>query len=102
VLVTVRVASSAPASREWRDGKARSERESLFAVPFGEARLAACDQLNQELEALFLQRENAEHRNPTPATYRRRDLRKPLQSVSLAGSLRQELRRFMLDAVARM
>jgi uncharacterized protein (TIGR02466 family) len=74
----------------------------LFAVPFGEARLAPCERLNQELETLFLQRENEEHRNPTPShipqaeTFESRFnlFRWPEPCV-------QELRRFMLDAVAR-
>ncbi|MGO9933197.1 MAG: hypothetical protein ACLPV8_15505, partial [Steroidobacteraceae bacterium] len=39
----------------------------VFAVPFGEARLDSCERLNRELETLFLQRENDEHRNPTPS-----------------------------------
>jgi hypothetical protein len=29
-----------------------------FAVPIGEVRLASCERLNGELEALFLAREN--------------------------------------------
>lgn len=75
----------------------------LFAVPFGEVRLAPCERLNQELETLFLQRETEEHRNPTPShvpqaeTFESRFnlFRWPEASV-------QELRHFMLDAVARM
>jgi len=75
----------------------------LFAVPFGEARLAPCERLNQELEALFLERATDEHRNPTPShipqaeTFESRFnlFRWPEPCV-------QELRRFMLDAVARM
>ena len=39
----------------------------LFATPFGETRLANCERLNRELEALFLARENDEHRNPSPS-----------------------------------
>jgi uncharacterized protein (TIGR02466 family) len=75
----------------------------LFAVPFGEARLAPCERLNRELEALFLQRETDEHRNPTPShvpqaeTFESRFnlFRWPEPCV-------QELRRFILDTVARM
>ena len=75
---------------------------SLFAVPFGEARLPACERLNRELEELFLARENEENRNPTPShipqqeTYESRFnlFRWPDPCV-------QELRRFVLDAVAR-
>jgi uncharacterized protein (TIGR02466 family) len=74
----------------------------LFAVPFATARLAPCEPLNGELEALFLAREDAEHRNPTPShipqaeTFESRFnlFRWPEPCV-------QELRRFMLDAVAR-
>jgi uncharacterized protein (TIGR02466 family) len=77
--------------------------QPLFAVPFGETRLTPCERLNQELEALFLQRETDEHRNPTPShipqaeTFESRFnlFRWPEPCV-------QELRHFMLDAVARM
>jgi uncharacterized protein (TIGR02466 family) len=73
----------------------------LFAVPFAEARLEPCERLNQDLEALFLQRETEEHRNPTPShipqteTFESRFnlFRWPEPCV-------QELRRFMLDTVA--
>jgi uncharacterized protein (TIGR02466 family) len=76
---------------------------ALFAVPFGETRLENCERLNQELETLFLSRENDEHRNPTPShipqaeTFESRFnlFRWPEPCV-------QELRNFMLDAVARM
>ncbi|HEY2684321.1 MAG TPA: putative 2OG-Fe(II) oxygenase [Steroidobacteraceae bacterium] len=76
---------------------------SLFAVPFGELHLSPCEQLNQELEALFLARENEEHRNPTPShvpqteTFESRFnlFRWPEPCV-------QQLRAFVLDAVARM
>jgi len=73
----------------------------LFAVPFAEARLEPCERLNRDLEALFLQRETEEHRNPTPShipqteTFESRFnlFRWPEPCV-------QELRRFMLDTVA--
>ncbi len=76
---------------------------SFFAVPFGEVHLSPCEQLNRELEALFLSRENDEHRNPTPShvpqseTFESRFnlFRWPEPCV-------QQLRAFMLDAVARM
>jgi uncharacterized protein (TIGR02466 family) len=76
---------------------------SLFAVPFGELYLSPCEQLNQELETLFLARENEEHRNPTPShvpqteTFESRFnlFRWPEPCV-------QQLRAFVLDAVARM
>ena len=74
-----------------------------FAVPIGEARLEPCQRLNEELEALFLARENDAHRNPTPShipqaeTFESRFnlFRWPEPCV-------QELRRFVLDAIARM
>jgi uncharacterized protein (TIGR02466 family) len=76
---------------------------SLFAVPFGEARLAPCERLNRELEALFLARETDEYRNPTPShipqaeTFESRFnlFRWPEPCV-------QELRNFMLTAVGQM
>jgi uncharacterized protein (TIGR02466 family) len=75
----------------------------LFAVPFGEVRLEPCERLNQELEALFLARETEKNKNPTPShipqaeTFESRFnlFRWPEPCV-------QELRRFMLDAVAQM
>jgi uncharacterized protein (TIGR02466 family) len=76
---------------------------TLFAVPFGETHLAPCERLNQELERLFLARENDEHKNPTPShipqaeTFESRFnlFRWPEPCV-------QELRSFMLDSIARM
>lgn len=73
-----------------------------FAVPMVEARLEPCEALNRELEALFLARETDEYRNPTPSHVAQRELfesrfnlfRWPEKCV-------QELRRFMLDTVAR-
>jgi len=75
--------------------------ESLFAVPFGEARLADCARLNRELETLFLARESDEYRNPTPShvpqveTFESR-----FNLFRWSEPCVQELRRFMLDAVA--
>lgn len=74
----------------------------LFAVPFGAARLAPCESLNGELEALFLARENEDTRNPTPShipqaeTFESRFnlFRWPERCI-------QDLRRFVLDSVAR-
>jgi uncharacterized protein (TIGR02466 family) len=73
-----------------------------FAVPFGEARLERCERLNRELEALFLARETAEYRNPTPSHLPQAEMfesrfnlfRWPERCV-------QELRGFVLDSVAR-
>ena len=75
----------------------------LFAVPFGETRLSPCERLNQELETLFIARENDAHQNPSPShipqaeTFESRFnlFRWPEPCV-------QELRQFMLDAIARM
>jgi uncharacterized protein (TIGR02466 family) len=75
---------------------------AAFATPIAQMHLAACERLNGELEALFLARENDEHRNPTPShipqaeTFESRFnlFRWPEPCV-------QELRRFVLDAVAR-
>jgi uncharacterized protein (TIGR02466 family) len=79
------------------------ETATLFAVPFGETHLATCERLNQELERLFLARENDEYKNPTPShipqteTFESRFnlFRWPEPCV-------QELRSFMLDCIARM
>lgn len=75
---------------------------AAFAVPMVETRLEPCEALNRELEALFLARETDEYRNPTPSHIAQRELfesrfnlfRWPEKCV-------QELRRFMLDTVAR-
>jgi uncharacterized protein (TIGR02466 family) len=72
----------------------------VFAVPLGTARLTPCERLNRELEALFLVREDDEHRNPMPShipqaeTFESRFnlFRWPEPCV-------QELRRFVLDTV---
>jgi uncharacterized protein (TIGR02466 family) len=71
-----------------------------FAVPLGTAQLSPCERLNRELEALFLAREDVEHRNPMPShipqaeTFESRFnlFRWPEPCV-------QELRTFVLDAV---
>jgi uncharacterized protein (TIGR02466 family) len=75
----------------------------LFAVPFGEVRLASCERLNQELETLFLQRETDEHRNPTPShTPQAETFESRFNLFRWPEACVQELRHFMLDAVARM
>jgi uncharacterized protein (TIGR02466 family) len=75
----------------------------LFAVAFGEARLAPCEGLNQELEALFLARETAEHQNPTPSHLPQAEtFESRFNLFRWPEPCIQELRRFMLDAVARM
>jgi uncharacterized protein (TIGR02466 family) len=76
---------------------------TLFAVPFGEARLASCERLNRELETLFLERETDEHRNPTPSHMPQAETFESRFNLFLwPEPCVQELRRFMLDAVARM
>jgi uncharacterized protein (TIGR02466 family) len=75
----------------------------LFAVPFGEARLAGCERLNHELETLFLQRETDEHRNPTPSHLQQEEtFESRFNLFRWPEACVQELRRFMLDGVARM
>jgi uncharacterized protein (TIGR02466 family) len=75
---------------------------SVFAVPFGEARLARCERLNGELEALFLAREDEEHRNPTPSHIPQSEtFESRFNLFRWPESCVQELRQFVLDAVAR-
>jgi hypothetical protein len=73
-----------------------------FAVPFGEARLASCERLNRELEALFLARETDEYRNPTPSHAPQAEMFESRFNLFLwpEGCV-QELRGFVLDAVFR-
>lgn len=74
----------------------------LFAVPVGEARLASCERLNRELEALFLAREDDAHRNPTPSHIPQEELfESRFNLFRWPDPCVQELRQFMLDAVAR-
>jgi len=75
----------------------------LFAVPFGEARLDPCERLNHELEALFLARETEEHKNPTPSHVPQAEtFESRFNLFRWPEACVQELRHFMLDAVARM
>lgn len=75
----------------------------LFAVPFGETRLAPCERLNQELETLFLERETEEHRNPTPSHIAQAEtFESRFNLFRWPEACVQELRGFMLDAVARV
>jgi uncharacterized protein (TIGR02466 family) len=74
----------------------------LFAVPFAEARLPACERLNRELEALFLERETDEYRNPTPSHIPQAETFESRFNLFLwPEPCVQELRRFMLDTIAR-
>lgn len=75
----------------------------LFATPFGEARLANCERLNLELEALFLARENDENRNPSPSHVPQTEtFESRFNLFHWSESCVQELRAFMLNAVAQM
>jgi uncharacterized protein (TIGR02466 family) len=76
---------------------------SLFAVPFGEMRLAPCERLNQELESLFLLRESADYQNPTPSHIAQEEtFESRFNLFRWPESCVQELRSFMLNAVAQM
>ena len=73
----------------------------IFAVPFGEARLVPCERLNRELEALFLARENDEHRNPMPSHIPQDEVfESRFNLFRWPEPCVQELRSFMLDTVA--
>ncbi|MGO9804048.1 MAG: putative 2OG-Fe(II) oxygenase [Steroidobacteraceae bacterium] len=73
-----------------------------FAVPFAEARLVPCERLNRELEALFLERETDEYRNPTPSHIPQAELfESRFNLFRWPESCVQELRGFVLDCVAR-
>jgi uncharacterized protein (TIGR02466 family) len=73
----------------------------VFAVPLAEARLAPCERLNRELEALFLARENPEHRNPSPSHIPQEELfESRFNLFRWPEACVQELRKFMLDTVA--
>jgi len=75
---------------------------AAFAVPFAEARLAHCERLNRELEALFLAREDDEHRNPTPShTPQAETFESRFNLFRWPDPCVQELRHFMLNAVVR-
>jgi len=74
---------------------------SAFAVPFGEARLPACERLNRELEALFLARETDEFRNPTPTHLPQPEMFESRFNLFLwPEACVQQLRSFMLNCVA--
>ena len=73
-----------------------------FSVPFAEGRLVPCKRLNGELEALFLAREDEEHRNPTPSHIPQAEMfESRFNLFRWPESCVQELRSFMLDSVAR-
>jgi Putative 2OG-Fe(II) oxygenase len=71
-----------------------------FAVPFAEVRLAHCERLNAELEALFLARETEDYRNPTPShTPQQETFESRFNLFRWPEPCVQELRRFVLEAV---
>ena len=73
-----------------------------FAVPFVTGHLPACEPLNRELEALFLARESAEYRNPTPSHIPQAEtFESRFNLFRWPESCVQALRSFMLDSVAR-
>lgn len=73
-----------------------------FAVPFADTKLPSCERLNRELEALFLARETDEYRNPTPSHIPQSELfESRFNLFRWPESCVQELRRFMLDCIAR-
>ncbi|MGB8327772.1 MAG: putative 2OG-Fe(II) oxygenase [Steroidobacteraceae bacterium] len=74
-----------------------------FAVPLGETSLDPCDALNRELEALFLQRETDEFRNPTPSHLPQQEtFESRFNLFSWPEPCVQQLRAFMLAAIGRM
>jgi uncharacterized protein (TIGR02466 family) len=76
---------------------------ALFATPFGEVRLKNCERLNLDLEKLFLQRETEEYRNPSPSHVPQLEtFESRFNLFRWTESCVQELRGFMLNAVAQM
>jgi len=73
-----------------------------FAVPVCQARLEACDRLNRELQALFLERETAEYRNPTPSHIVQPQMFESRYDLfTWPQPCIQELRTFVLESVFR-
>jgi len=73
----------------------------VFAVPLGESKLAPCERLNRELETLFVARENDEHRNPMPSHVPQEEVfESRFNLFRWPEACVQELRTFVLDAVA--
>ena len=73
-----------------------------FAVPIGHAVLDPCERLNRELARLFLERETAEYRNPTPSHVPQAEMfESRVDLFTWPEACVQELRQFVLDAVIR-
>jgi uncharacterized protein (TIGR02466 family) len=76
---------------------------ALFATPFGEVHLKNCERLNRDLETLFLQRETEEYRNPSPSHVPQLEtFESRFNLFRWTENCVQELRSFMLNAVAQM
>lgn len=74
-----------------------------FAAPIGEGRLPGCERLNQELEALFLARENDEFRNPTPSHLPQQELfESRFNLFSWPEACVRELRAVVLTAIVQV
>ena len=74
----------------------------MWGVPLGETRLEDCAGLNDELTALFLAREDDEHRNPTPSHIAQQELfESRFNLFRWPEPCVQRLRQFVLDAVGR-
>jgi len=74
--------------------------QPVFAVPLGAARLDSCELLNRELEALFLAREDDEHRNSRPSHIPQREtFESRFNLFRWPETCVQELRKFVLDTV---
>jgi uncharacterized protein (TIGR02466 family) len=74
-----------------------------FAVPIGQAMLKPCDELNRELERLFLARETQEYRNPTPSHNPQAEMfESRVDLFTWPEPCVRALRDFMLEAVFRV
>lgn len=75
----------------------------VFCVPVGHEKFADHVRLNQQLEALFLARETAEHRNPSPSHVPQDEtFESRFNLFHWQEPCVQELRRFVLNAIGRM
>lgn len=74
-----------------------------FAVPICHTRLESCERLNRELEELFLARETAEYRNPTPSHNPQAEMfESRFDLFTWPEACIRELRTFVLEAVFRI
>jgi uncharacterized protein (TIGR02466 family) len=71
-----------------------------FAVPIGHAFLTPCDRLNGELEQLFLARETAHFRNPSPFHQEQAEMfESRFDLFTWPDPCIQELRTFVLESI---